>query len=221
MPRSWLPVLFVLTALFPIKGNAQVFQFRSPSPEVTAASALWQLNGDPVVLQGLVYYPTREFRMFDGQVMTQIGLFNGVPIYADVTREPFRVVYVPVGRDRMRAFERPRSRDVAGTMGTASSRAEVPTTTGAALAPNIPDRTPTNRRYVESIARPTGSHGVWLEFNGSRWYSAGAAVPFSPGRFRPIGEHRGFPVYREMGGDSRHIWVTVVKDGPVAPYAKR
>ena len=74
---------------------------------------------------------------------------------------------------------------------------------------------------IEMIPRPVsaGPDGVWLEFKGTRWYSDGAAVPFSPDRFQPIGEYRGFPVYRETRGAKNEIWVSVVKDGPVAPYA--
>jgi hypothetical protein len=46
-------------------------------------------------------------------------------------------------------------------------------------------------------------------------------VSFSPDRFVPIGAHRGFPVYREKSGDPDTIYVTVVADGPIAPYRRR
>ena len=45
-------------------------------------------------------------------------------------------------------------------------------------------------------------------------------MSFSPDRFEPIGEYRGFPVYRDKIGSSDDIWVSVVKDGPLAPYAE-
>ena len=63
--------------------------------------------------------------------------------------------------------------------------------------------------------------GVWLEFNGTRWYSDGPAVSFSPDRFEPMGEYHGFPVYRDKISGSTDIWVAVVKDGPLAPYRKQ
>jgi hypothetical protein len=85
------------------------------------------------------------------------------------------------------------------------------------------DRPRPQRTRIEMIPRPAAraQNGVWLEFNGSRWYLDGAAVSFSPDRFEPIGEYRGFPVYRDKSGRKDEIWVSVVKDGPVAPYAKR
>ena len=43
----------------------------------------WQVSNEPILVQGLIYLPTREYRMFDGQVMTQIGVYQGVPVYAD------------------------------------------------------------------------------------------------------------------------------------------
>jgi hypothetical protein len=197
--------------------------------------------------------------------MAQVGVYEGVPIYADTTLEPWSIIYFSVGRERMRAYERARDRELAGTTGsrapwypttpasagstvvsagppaapitpgigetpvaTAGSIAqEHPVATGGVFvrpstrASDIPERTRPARTRVETIARPTGSGGVWLTFNGERWYSSGSAVPFAPDRFRPIGEYRGFPVYRENGGDQDRIWVSVVQDGPLAPYEKR
>src|SRR5262245_47626960 len=273
--RTWRGgVVLFAAVLLPTLGNAQAFQFRTRSPEVNAASAAWQANGEPILVQGLFYYPTREFRMFDGQVMTQIAVYQNVPVYVDATLAPFGVVYVPVGRDRMRTYERLRTGELAGTtgsrtptfpvapasaipvaervvgttgggglpqmseprtLGTSGATAVIGpgtartgetgavgtggTLTGATSAapptPVVPPRT-----RVESIPRPTGSRGVWLDFNGTRWYSAGAAVPFEPARFTRIGEHRGFSVYREARGASDQIWIAVVQDGPVAPYRR-
>jgi hypothetical protein len=257
--RTWMPSLVLTVAvLIPRMGNAQVYQFRTPNPEITAANSMWQVNSEPIIFQGLVYYPTREFRTFDGQVMTQIGIYQGVPIYADTTVEAFSIVYVPVGTTRMRAWERARDREIAGTMGSSAlwnpSRAAsatpyiyatptapapvpaseerpvgtagtiVPSAVGAMAAPRVPDRVRPARTTLESIPLPPrvrGSNGVWLEFNGNRWYSAGAAVSFRPERFVPIGAYRGFPVYRDTTGDPDRIWVSVVQDGPLAPYEKR
>jgi hypothetical protein len=62
---------------------------------------------------------------------------------------------------------------------------------------------------------------VWLDFNGARLYSSGSAVSFSPNRFQPMGEYQGFPVYRDTTRGDDEIWVSVVKDGPLAPYKKQ
>ncbi len=273
--RPFVLGLFLSVAvLFPKTGNAQVYQFRTAPPEVTAAAAEWQINSEPVIVGGLVYYPTRGFRFFDGQVMAQIGIFERVPVYADTTLEPFSLLYVPVSRDRMREYERRRGRELAGTTGSrvpsfpvesASVEAlrglpvgSVGTTgtiepapqmttlgTGATLQPvPVPsavgsagsfesraaasaagtsrqDRAP-SRPSLESARRPSGTNGVWLEFNGARWYADGAATSFSPDRFEQVGLYRGFPVYRDKATTATNeIWVQVVEDGPLAPYAQR
>ncbi len=117
--RAFVLGLFLSVAvLLPKTGNAQVYQFRTPAPVVTAAASDWQINSDPVVVNGLVYYPTRGFRFFDGQVMMQVGVVERVPVYADTTLEPFSIIYVPIGPDRMREYERRRDGELAGTTGS-------------------------------------------------------------------------------------------------------
>jgi len=274
MRACLLSICLCVAVLLPKTGSAQAFSVRTPPPEVTAAAADWQINSDPIVVSGLVYYPTRAFRMFDGQVMAQIAVFDRVPVYADATLEPYSVVYVPIGRDRMREYERRRDRELAGTTGsrapsfpvavatdraprepmpgTAAMNAQGTTgvvvtgESGAAAAPSSsgavgtsgasvstmpaaaigatfsPDRGRTRRPLIESIPAPSPTNnGVWLEFNGARWYLDGPAATFTPDRFEPVGEYRGFAVYRDKRSTKNEIWISVVKDGPVAPYAKR
>jgi len=269
-----LSLALCVAVLLPKTGSAQAFSVRTPAPEVTAAAADWQINSDPIVVSGLVYYPTRGFRMFDGQVMTQIAVFDGVPVFADATLEPYSVAYVPVGRDRMREYERRRDRELASTTGSrapsfpvavateravrepapgTAGRSAAAGTTGAvatggtsataatstpgavgtsgangtATPPSpigttfSPDRGLNRRPLMQSIPSPGAINGVWLEFNGARWYLDGPAAAFSPDRFEPVGEYRGFPVYRDKSSKKNEIWVSVIKDGPVAPYARR
>ena len=239
---------FVLTValLIPTLGNAQVFQFRTPPPDVSAASAGWQINSDPIVVGGLTYYPTRGFRLFDGQIMAQTGLFEGVPVYADTTIEPYSELYVPLNGGRMRVYERRRERELAGTTGshTPSFPVDSPSVPAArerivsgeaAIATggsSVPRAASDSDTVVPSVQRRPGrtvitpvengvTNGVWLEFDGRRWYSNGPAVSFSPDRFEPVGEYRGFPVYRDKAAGRGEIWVSVVKDGPLAPYRKQ
>jgi len=81
---------------------------------------------------------------------------------------------------------------------------------------------PARRRTVNDVRRPTGNDGVWIEFEGARWFSAGPALSFNPERFVPAGSYRGFVVYRDTMGDRADtIFVTVVPNGPIAPYARR
>jgi len=257
MRRFVASLLLLVAVLLPKVGSAQVSQFRTPAPEVNASNASWQVNSEPITFEGLIFYPTREYRQFDGQIMAQIGVYEGVPMYADTTIEPWSLVYVPVGRERLRAFERARTGRLEGTSGSRSasfvtmpsktgdaatlatpvnpgppSVGERPVGTAGSVVPrasgmnapvaSIPDRPRSTRTRVESIPRPRASTaGVWLEFNGNRWYSAGSAVPFMTDRFTAVGQYRGFTVYRATSGDRDRIWVAVVPDGPVAPYEKR
>ena len=114
--RIWSTVL--MAVLFSGTGGAQAFQFRAPAPELSAATAAWQISSEPILVQGLVYLPTRDYRLFDGQVMTQVGVYQGIPVYTDTTLEVYSIVYVPVAAQRMRAYERVRERELAGTTGS-------------------------------------------------------------------------------------------------------
>ena len=264
MRACTLGVVLSVAVLFPKMSNAQAYSFGSPTPEVTAGTAEWQARNEPIVVSGLVYFPTREFRIFDPSVMVQSSVYQGVPVYADVTLQPFSIVYVPVSRTNMRMYERKREGEIAGTVGsrTPSFPVEIASdtvresteraarqaliagatgtsgisaapaavgTTGTIVTPQPAptagsiDRARPPRIIVQMIPTPAraATNGVWLEFGGARWYADGAAVPFSIDRFEPVGDYRGFPVYREKNGSKNAIWVSVVKDGPVAPYTKR
>jgi hypothetical protein len=245
MRGLWLGFVLTVAVLFPNVGSAQVYQFRTPPPDVSAAAAAWQINSEPVMVGGLTYYPTRGFRLFDGQVMAQTGMFEGVPVYADMTIEPYSELYVPLGNGRMRVYERRRDRELAGTTGSHAptfpvSSPSVPPTdrsvateeavgTGGSSVPRAVSESalqsirtrPRRTSILTGTAHSDAASGVWLEFDGARWYSDGPAVSFSPDRFIPMGEYHGFPVYRDKAGSSDDIWVSVVKDGPLAPYRKQ
>jgi len=239
MRGFWTGLVLTMAVLLPISGNAQVFQFRTPPPDVSAAGAEWQISSEPIIVRGLTYYPTRGFRLFDGQVMAQTGTYDRVPVYSDTTLEPYTEVYVPLGNGRMRIYERrpeleyaatpgPNERRVltqgaeddgrsSGTAGT-SGRVTSPSS-DSAIAPAF-DR-PQHTTILTAVPHAGDVNGVWLDYNGARWFSSGPAVLFSPGRFEPIGEFYGFTVYRETTGNSDELWVASVKDGPLAPYRRR
>ena len=240
MRRFWLGFVLTVAVLFPNVGNAQVFQFRTPPPDVSAAGAEWQINSESVIVGGLTYYPTRAFRLFDGQVMAQTGMYANAPVYSDTTLEPYSELYVPVGNGRMRVYERRRDRELAGTTGShvpafpvASPSVPAPRERAVGTAGSFVPRVASESAVLPDLGRPRRTsiitavphtnvaNGVWLEFNGARWYSNGPASSFSLDRFEPVGEYHGFPVYRDKTSGTDDIWVSVVKDGPVAPYAKR
>jgi hypothetical protein len=97
---------------------AQVNSQPTDPPIVTAENDSWYRRGEPVVFAGEFYYPTGPTVFFNGNVMFREGDYNGVPLYADATIEPYSVLFVPVGRNLMRPYERRRSGDLAGTTGS-------------------------------------------------------------------------------------------------------
>lgn len=98
--------------------DAQAYRHETPPPTVTAASAAWQASGEPIFHAGNFYYPAGSTVFFDGKVMVRTGSYEGVPLYADVTLEPFSIVYVPVAGSLMRPYERRRDGELAGTVGS-------------------------------------------------------------------------------------------------------
>jgi hypothetical protein len=238
-----LGAVTTMVVLVPLVGNAQVNKVDTPRPLVTAAGLEWQTSDEPVVFNGDLYYPAGPRVFFDGRVMAQIGVFRGVPLYADTTLEPNSIVYVPVSGGQLRPYERRRSRDLAGTAGSRSPEfpiassslvgEETPPPAAATVggaSVGLPEPQPAGTigtiversrgLRLESIPPPRSNAGIWIEFDGARWYNAGAAVPFSSERFVPAGEYHGFAVYRARNGADDRIYVPAVAGGPLVPYRK-
>lgn len=261
--RSIIPGVFLSVALLmPNIGTAQVFSLPTPSPDLSAANADWQIRSEPIFHSGSLYYAAGPSVFFDGKIMVRTGVHNGIPLYADVTIEPYSIVFVPIGRGMMRPYERRREGEIAGTVGSRapsfpvqrdgdlSVRSQpgasqalpvrmlerdvipeaVPVGTTGVSAPRPAQAVgtmgvravPAQRPVANYVRRPTGNDGVWIEFEGARWFSSGPAVSFTPERFVPTGSYRGFVVYRDtMGGRADTIFVTIVPNGPIAPYSRR
>jgi hypothetical protein len=117
--RSHVPALAVAAVLLlPQPGSAQVYLWQTPAPVVTAAPAAWRTSGEPIFYVGHLYYPTGPTEYFDGQVMSRTGNYKGVPLYENRTLEPYSVVFVPIGRNLMRPYERKREGELVGTVGS-------------------------------------------------------------------------------------------------------
>jgi hypothetical protein len=233
----------------------------TPPPQVTAASASWQVNGEPVFFSGQFYYPTGPTVYFDGNSMVRSGMYQSVPLYTDISVEPYSMVFVPIGGKVMRPYERKRDGELAGTIGSrmpsfpiqrdseaslAAGRPESPTPpvsagepvmiaeterpvgTGGTMVPRAVGSTPAVRMErsrprgsaIESIPAPRSNAGIWIQYDGARWRGAGPAVSYEPDRFAPIGEYRGFPVYRDKNGNGDRIYVAAVQEGPLVPYRR-
>jgi len=94
-------------------------------------------------------------------------------------------------------------------------------TRGSLLASDFPEPVAAPARSRVALrGRVPSILQVWVPFNGTRWYSAGIAQPYSPDRFAKIGEYHGFPVYRAKATGNNVIYIPSVEGGAVAPYKK-
>lgn len=103
-----------------------------------------------------------------------------------------------------------------GTTGVRAAESVATGTAGRAVVLPRP-------RRIESVLRPTGVNGIYVEFEGARWFSSGTAVTFDSAEFQRIGQHHGFPVYARIGGDAATIYIpTAAATGSLlAPYSRR
>ena len=77
------------------------------------------------------------------------------------------------------------------------------------------------RASKPAARRPQAANGVFIEFDGARWFSSGPATNFDPKTFTRIGDLRGLPVYTARGREAT-IFVRVAQGlDLVAPYSKR
>src|SRR5262245_46448866 len=117
--RALLFSLFLTIAvLVPTVGSAQVYSLPTQPPLVSAANTPWYASGDPVFFAGNFYYPTGPTVFFDGNVMVRSGIFQGVPLFTDTTLEPYSMIFLPVGGNVMRPYERLRNGELTGTVGS-------------------------------------------------------------------------------------------------------
>jgi hypothetical protein len=126
----------------------QVMSRPTDPPLVTAAGETWFQLREPVQFAGDLYYPAGATVFFNGNTMVRTGHYNGVPLYADATVEPFSIILVPATRGLMQPYERLRRGDLAGTTGSRAPSFPVqmmptgPSFPGAAVAPTAPPFAP-------------------------------------------------------------------------------
>ena len=77
------------------------------------------------------------------------------------------------------------------------------------------------RRSIESIPPASSNDGVWVEFDGARWYLAGPAMSVAPDRLIQVGARGDFPVYRERVGPAEVIYVPAVQGGLLTVFRRR
>jgi hypothetical protein len=236
-------IALALTAAVP--AAAQVQSRPTEPPVVTAENEAWYRLGEPLQFAGDVYHPAGATVFFNGNTMVRTGHYNGVPLYADTTIEPYSIVYVPVSRGQLQPYERRRRGDLAGTTGSRT--------------PSFPvDRVPTARSVLQAAApptnlplpigaigaytpeaggalaaqpqqgqdstvpllRPENNDGIWVSFAGARWISAGSAVPLRAQEFELVGDYAGFPVFARTRVKEQVIYIPT-RAGLVAPYRRK
>jgi len=99
---------------------AQISMQAAEPPAVTAENQDWYLSGDPLAYGGSVYYPSGPIIHFSRNEMVPTGYFDDVPIYVRTTAEPRSVIYVPLAGGVMKPYERRRSGELAGTVGSSA-----------------------------------------------------------------------------------------------------
>lgn len=114
--RVWIAAAIV--ALGSTAAAAQVMMRPAPAPLVTAENEPWYLGGEPITYFGSFYYPAGPQVHFDPREMVRSGDYRGIPLYALTTIEPFSKVFVPLPGGLMHPYERRRSGELAGTVGS-------------------------------------------------------------------------------------------------------
>lgn len=157
----------VLVLLTTAAASAQVQSRPTDAPLVTAEREPWYVRGDPVQFAGNNYYRAGATIFFDGNRMIRTGNFNGIPLYADTTVEPYSFVLVPIGRGLMQPFERLRDGELAGTTGSRAPSFPVaaqPTASALPMAATAPtslvpfvDEPPGGSRATERTRLPVAS----------------------------------------------------------------
>jgi hypothetical protein len=104
----------------------------------------------------------------------------------------------------------------------ALGRGEPPAAVGTAGAEAaLPAAAPV-RGPLQTARRPIGLNGVFIEFEGRRWFAAGTTVEITEDKFARIGDYEGFPVYRQPGvPDVIYVPVTAAASGLLVPYSAR
>ena len=111
-------VVGLVVVIPPVYAAAQATLRPSEPPIVTAENEAWYLVGESITYAGNVYYPAGPAVFFNPYEMVRSGSYQGVPLYARTTLEPYSVVFVPVGGKLLQPYERRRAGDVAGTAGS-------------------------------------------------------------------------------------------------------
>ncbi len=213
----------VILTLIPCVAAAQPVWQPAQAPTVTAEKTSWYLSREPITVNGELFYPSGPIEFFNRQQMVRRGSFNGIPLYIDIALQPDSIVFVPLSGERVQAYRRPQPGVLITTTG--SSGAALPAVTEA--SPTVPQPVGTSGRVtvvtpaprVSTLNPPTGLNGLWINFDGRRWFSAGKAIDYDAASLTRIGTYHGWNVYTR-NGDASIIYVPAVPS-KLTPYRAR
>jgi hypothetical protein len=140
---------------------AQISMQPAEPPAITAENRDWYLSGDPIAYGGGVFHPSGPIIHFSRGEMVPNGYFEDVPIYIRTTEEPRSKIYVPLAGGVMRPYERRRSGELAGTVGSSApgfpvslpqQNAQPPSSTGFVRVPMDIGRAVGTSGFANAIA---------------------------------------------------------------------
>jgi len=228
MFRRAQPVVFAaFLSLIPCAAMAQTVWQPPLPPAVTAEKTSWYLSGEPITINGELYYPSGAVQFFNRYQMVRSGSFNGIPLYIDTALQPDSMVLVPLPGERMQPYQRRQPGVLVGTTGSPTSLPAVADVSVAGVSAVAPQPVGTSGRVAATPAPsrettlnpPTGVNGVWISFEGRRWFSAGKAIEYDAATLTRVGTYRGWNVYTR-NGDRTTIYVPAVP-GKLSPYKAR
>lgn len=143
----------------------------------------------------------------EAELLRQLG--RGIPLWPAYPWHPY--VAAPAVAD---CVSRPEAESSESSPPTPlTSFADVVTALRSAPGPAaLPASTPVVRN-TEAEKKT----GVWIQYAGRTWFSAGAAEPFREAEFVRVGDIAGFPVYRRSRVKEDRIFVPTT-GGMVAPF---
>lgn len=131
-------IALALWLLVPYGIAAQVSIQPTPAPTVVADGEPWYQLREPIMFAGNVYYPAGAQVHFNRNEMSLSGYYGSIPLYTRVTLEPYSLVFVPVSGGLLQPYERKRSGEIAGTVGTTTPSFPIVSPTAAAASGEIP-----------------------------------------------------------------------------------
>jgi hypothetical protein len=215
-----------ILTLIPWVTAAQPVWQPAQAPTVTAEKTSWYLSGEPITVNGELFYPSGAVQFFNRQQMVRRGSFNGIPLYIDTALQPDSIVFVPLSSERMQPYQRPQPGVLLNM--AVSPNAALPAVTVIEASPSVPAPQPvgtsgrvmlTAAPRVSTLNPPTGVNGVWINFDGRRWFGAGKAIDYDAATLTRIGTYRGWNVYTR-NGDRSVIYIPAVP-GKLSPYRAR